>query len=312
VTDARRLTLVPPPARQGPGALPDAAVARVDLTLRRRAAGVLPGDHRTPGAGDGTELAQLRPYEVGDDPRRLDAAATARTGVPHVRLQVPERAITTWLVLDVSPSMAFGTRDRLKSDVAEGVAEVIGRSAVRRGGRIAVALAGAGEPLGLPPRGGRGALAGLRRLTASGVAPDAGDAATASPPARPHDLAAALDRVGRLARSRGAVFVVSDFRDDGWSGPLRALAGRHDVTAVEITDPLEAELPAAGHLVLVDPERGELVEADTSSAELREAYAAAESARRDALVTTLRRAGAAHVVLSTAGEWLRDLGRGMR
>ena len=101
--------LIVPPGRQGPGRLPADAVARLDLALRRRASGVLPGDHLTAGLGAGTELAQLRPYEPGDDVRRLDAAASARTGAPHVRLQVPERAITTWLVLDVSASMAFGT-----------------------------------------------------------------------------------------------------------------------------------------------------------------------------------------------------------
>jgi uncharacterized protein (DUF58 family) len=131
--------LVVPLARQGPGHLAPAAVARLELSLRRRAAGVLAGEHRTAGLGDGTELAQLRPYEAGDDVRRLDPAASARTTVPHVRVHVPERATTTWLVLDVSASMAFGTGVRLKSDIAEGVAGVVTRLAVRRSDRVAVA-----------------------------------------------------------------------------------------------------------------------------------------------------------------------------
>ena len=88
----------------------------------RRVGGVCPATTAAPGVGAGTELAQLRPYVPGDDVRQIDPAATARTGIPHVRQQVPERPLTTWLVLDVSPSMAFGTADRLKSDVAEGVA----------------------------------------------------------------------------------------------------------------------------------------------------------------------------------------------
>jgi uncharacterized protein (DUF58 family) len=134
--------LVIAPGRQGPGELPADAIARLEIGLRRRASGLLPGEHLTKGVGAGTELAQLRPYEAGDDVRQLDPAASARTGVAHVRLQVPERAVTTWLVLDISPSMAFGTANRLKSDVAEGVAEVLARLAVRRGGRIAVATAG--------------------------------------------------------------------------------------------------------------------------------------------------------------------------
>src|SRR5262245_8575798 len=123
--------------------MPGPLLRALDLALVRRAGGMMPGDHLSPGAGAGTELVQLRPYQVGDDVRQLDPAATARTGIPHVRLQVPERALTTWLVLDVSPSMAFGTAERLKCDVAEGAVSVIGRLATRRGGRVALLTCGA-------------------------------------------------------------------------------------------------------------------------------------------------------------------------
>jgi len=291
---------VVPPGRQGPGALPAEAVARVEVGLRRRAGGVLPGDHLAAGAGEGTELVQLRPYEAGDDVRRIDPAASARTGVPHVRLQVPERAVTTWVVLDLSPSMAFGTGERLKSDVAEGVAEVVGRLAVRRGGRLAVVADGRV----LPPRGGRGALATVRRTLEQGVRPDGAAGA---------GLADGLARVARLARPRGAVVVVSDFREDpaGWAGPLGGLAARHSVLAVEVGDPLEAALPDVGHLVLVDPETGRQVEADTTSDRLRERYARAEADRRAGVAAALRRAGTAHVALGTERDWLRELGRGV-
>lgn len=317
-------SLVVPLGRQGPGRLPPEAVARLEHTLRHRVPGVLPGDHRSPGAGDGMELAQLRPYEAGDDVRRLDPASSARTGVPHVRLQVPERAITTWLVLDVSASMAFGTQGRLKSDVAEGVAEVAGRIGVRRGGRVAVVVAGGAEPRMLPPRPGRDALATLRRLVAEGVvadaAPDGGGRRRRSvAPDGSHEpgthhaspLADALTRVSRVARSTGVVVVVSDFRDPGWAAALRGLSSRHTVVAVEVTDPAEAELPAAGLLTLVDPETGRVVEADTQSGELRRAYAEAEAARRATVAEQLRAGRANHLVLSTDRDWLRDLGRRM-
>jgi uncharacterized protein (DUF58 family) len=147
--------LVVPPGRQGPGRLPAAAVAAVDVALAKRAGGVLPGEHRSVGVGHGTELAQLRPYEPGDDLRQLDPSASARTAVAHVRQHVPERALTTWLVLDVSASMAFGTAQRLKSDIGEGVAQVVGQVAVRRGGRVAVVTSGGPSVHVLPPRGGR-------------------------------------------------------------------------------------------------------------------------------------------------------------
>jgi len=291
-----------PPGWQGPGAVPDRAVGVLDLDVARRAHGLLPGERRAAGLGDGTELAQLRPYEYGDDVRLLDASASARTGEPHVKLHVPERTLTTWLVVDVSPSMAFGTARRLKSDVAEGAATVFARLALRRGGELALLTAGEAEPRLLPPRSGEAALHAVRRALAAGVAPDG----TADPTA----LAAAMRRVARHARhGRVLVVVVSDFRD---AHDLRgALAGpaRHSVLAVEVVDPRELELPAVGQLALVDPETGERVQLDSSRRDLRERFARAEAERRAALRAELVRAGAGHVTLSTGEDWLRALGR---
>jgi len=302
MTDA---VLRPPAARQGPGRMPTALVDALDLVVARHAAGALPGDRRAAGMGAGTELAQLRPYEVGDDVRQLDAAATARTGEPHVRLHVPERTLTTWIVLDVSPSMAFGTEQRLKADVAEGVALVLGGLAVRRAGRVAMLTFGAGRPRLLPPRGSRPGVVALRRVLAEGVAPDGVN--------EPRALAHALGRVGKVARQPGFVAVISDFRDhDGWTRPLGALAARHSVLAVEIGDPRERELPPVGRLAVVDPETGERVEIDTSSARVRERFAALERERRDAVARELRRLHVDHVELSTERDWLLDLGRRLR
>ena len=298
------MTLIDPPGRQGPGPLAHDAITRLDLRIARRAGGPLPGERRAPGVGSGTELAQLRPYEPGDDPRRIDPAASARTGIPHVRQHVPERALTTWIVLDLSASMAFGTGRRLKSDVAEGAASTVAQLAVRRGGRVAVVTAGAPASTTLPPRSGRRAFAAVRRLVGAGVAPDSSGADLTLP--------AALERVGRLARTRGLVAVVSDFRDDGWRAPLRTLAQRHKVTAIEITDPRETELPDAGHLVLLDPETGRTVEADTGSPRVRAAFAAAEAERRAEAAAAIRGAQAHHVTLSTGDDWLRELARVLR
>ena len=304
--------MISPPGAQGPGPMPGALVEALDLVLARRAAGALPGERRAAGLGTGTELAQIRPYQVGDDVRRLDAAASARTGIPHVREHVPERALTTWVLLDVSASMAFGTAARLKSDVAAGVTDVVGRLAVRRAGRVGLLTCGAPVTRLLPPRGGRRALVALRTAVAAGVAADG------TPP--PADaLALGLRRVMRLARGPGLVVVVSDFREGAphaerppWTRALGALSGRHDVLAVEVVDPREGELPAAGQLSLVDPETGARMEIDTAAGELRRAFAAAELARRDQLTSALRRARARHVVLRTDGDWLRLLGRSLR
>jgi uncharacterized protein (DUF58 family) len=293
--------LRPPPGRQGPGPLPGALVEVLDLALVRRVGGLSAGEHRGAGVGTGTELAQLRPYQPGDDVRQLDPSATARTGIPHVRQQVPERLLTTWLTIDLSASMAFGTADRLKSDVAEGVVDVLGALAVKRGGRVGLLTFGAPTSRLLPPRGGRGARVGLRRALAEGVAEDG---------AAGEPLSAALVRIGRLARPRSLVVIVSDFagRPD-WARPLAALSARHTVMAVEIRDRRELELPAVGRLALVDPETGERLEVDTSDRRLRERFASAAAEGRAEVAAALRRAGAEHVVLSTEGAWARELGR---
>src|SRR5204862_2415171 len=191
-----------------------------DLVVARRVGGVLPGDRLGSGVGAGTEIAQLRPYEVGDDVRQIDAAATARTGEPHVRLQVPERTLTTWLVVDVSPSMAFGSASRLKADVADGVAQVLARLSVRRAGRVALMTFGAGRPRLMPPRASRPGVVAVQRALAEGVAPDGAPDSGG--------LAHALVRLGKVAKQAGLVVVISDFRDqDDWTRPLGALAVRH-------------------------------------------------------------------------------------
>ena len=294
-----------PDGRQGPGPMPNALVEALDLPVARRAAGQLPGDRRAAGVGVGTELAQLRAYQVGDDVRQIDAAATARTGVPHVRVHVPERTLTTWIVVDVSPSMAFGTADRLKSDVAEGVAQVIGRLAVRRAGRIALLTFGSGRLRLIPPRGSRPALIGLRRTLAEGVGPDG--------QSEPQALSLALGRVGRIALQPGFVVVISDFRGQHeWATMMGALAMRHSVLAVEVRDPREAELPAVGRLALIDPETGQRVEVDSNHRALRQRFAEAERRDRAHLSSELRRLRVDHAILSTAGDWLFELGRTLR
>jgi uncharacterized protein (DUF58 family) len=275
---------------------------KLDLVVARRTRGVLPGDRLAAGVGRGTELAQLRPYEVGDDVRQIDPAATARMGEPYVRLHVPERTLTTWLVVDRSPSMAFGTTRRLKSDVADGAAIVMSRLAIRRAGRVALCTFGAGEPKLFPPRASKPGTVAVRRALAGGVSPDgAGDKKS---------LAHALVKLGRVATQPGLVVVISDFRDqEDWIRPLGALAAHHSMLAIEVRDPRETQLPNVGHLALVDPESGELVQIDTSRKRIRDRFAAIEAEGRDRVKSELRRLAVEHVVLSTGGDWLKELGR---
>ena len=299
-TSASALLSSTTPARPGPGAMPEALLRALDVSIARRMEGLLAGDFRSNLLGAGSELAMIRPYVPGDDVRRIDWNVTARTTEPHVRVDLAERVLVTWLVVDTSASMQFGTADRRKADVAEGVAIALGHLATRRGNRLGITTFGSAEDLSLPPRQGRAGLVGL--LTALRDEPENGSSAS------PASLAQAIARVASLARQRSLVAIVSDFRGPhDWHRPLLELAGRHDVVAIEIRDPREQELSNVGLLWLVDPETGRQLRVDTRSRRLRERFAAAASDERSQVRRTLASVGARHVVLPTEGDWLRTL-----
>ena len=288
------------PARPGPGVLSTSSLRALELAVGRRVDGLLAGDYRSAFAGIGTELWQVRPYQPGDDVRRIEWNATARTGEAHVRVELAERVLVSWLVLDASASMAFGTAERRKADVAEGVAIAIGYAATRRGNRLGLVSFGA-ESRCDPPRQGRVALLETLRLLRE------------VPPAGTGALADALDLTDRVSRQRSLVVVVSDFRGAfDWRPVLLRLAGRHTVLAVEIRDPREQDLADVGELRLVDPESGRQLRVDTGNARLRDRFAVAARDERRRLATTLSSAGVRHVVLSTEGDWLRPLAAFLR
>jgi len=271
----------------------------LDVSIGRKVEGLLAGDFRSNLLGTGSELAMVRPYSPGDDVRRIDWNVTARTGEPHVRVDLAERVLVTWLALDTSASMQFGTADRRKADVAEGVAVALGHLATRRGNRLGVVSFGGSTPHVLPPRQGRAGLVGLL----SALRAESDDQA-----AGPASLGGALASTGALARQKSLVAVVSDFRGPrDWRQPLLELAGHHDVIAVEICDPREQELTNVGLLWLVDPETGLQLRVDTRSRRLRERFAVAAAAERAEVARTFGSAGVRHVVLSTSGDWLRAL-----
>jgi uncharacterized protein (DUF58 family) len=170
---------------------------------------------------------------------------------------------------------------------------------------VALLTFGAGKPRLIPPRGSKPGFVALRRVLEQGVAPDGQN--------DPQALAHALVRVGKVATQPGFVAVISDFREhQGWTRPLGALAVRHSVLAIEVSDPRESELPAVGRLALVDPETGERIEVDTSRRRVREQFAELERQRREEIARELKRLHVEHVSLSTERDWLLDLGRRLR
>ena len=200
--------------------------------------------------------------------------------------------------------MNFGTAERRKADVAEGAAIAIGHVATRRGNRLGVVTFCDAQPRSTPVRQGRQGLIGLLGTLHGDQVPGRGPEGRVGATS----LGEAIRRADALARQRSFVVLVSDFRGpDDWRRPLLQLAGRHDVVAVEIRDPREQELPNAGELWLVDPETGRQLRVDTRSAKLRRRFAEAASAERGGVARTFASVGVRHVVLSTSGDWLREL-----
>jgi uncharacterized protein (DUF58 family) len=274
---------------------------QLELTITRKLDGLLQGDHLGLVPGGGTEPADGRLYAPGDDVRRMDWNLTARTGLPHVRTTIADRELETWLVIDHSASLDFGTADCEKRDLALAAAAAFTFLTVRDGNRIAASLFGP-EAEVIPPGGGRAAaLALLHRVEQRGRVADGAASTT---------LAEALRRARLTAKRRSLVVVITDLIDQSdWQRELRALALRHQVVVVEVRDPRESALPPVGLLMLVDPETGDRLEVQTSNAKVRQRFADAALARQLQNTRSVRAAGAAHLVLSTDRDWLFDVVR---
>ena len=274
------------------------SLRQLELLVTRKLDGILHGDHLGLVPGGGTEPAGGRLYEPGDDVRRMDWNLTARAGAPHVRTTIAERELETWIVVDRSASLDFGTALCEKRELALAATAAFGLLTARDGNRVGALEFGPEGTVVVPPRSGRaGVLSLLHRLD---TRPRAAVGAAS--------LANALAQLDRVARRRGLVVVVSDLLDRGpWAKQLRALALRHEVVVAETRDPREAELPAVGLLTLVDPESGGRLEVQTDSPRVRARFAEAATEQRAAATRAVRSSGARHLILSTDRDWLFDV-----
>ena len=289
----------PPPRLDSDRA--EVVLHRLQLLVTRKLDGLLQGDYLGLLPGAGSEAGESREYRPGDDVRRMDWPVTARTTVPHVRQTVADRELETWICLDLSASLDFGTAQCEKRDLAVAATAAITHLTVRGGNRVGAVVTNGTRTVRMPARAGR--------LNAQGLMRRIVDTPRAEP-GPPTDLAAAVDLLNRPPRRRGMAVVISDFlADPSWERPMRKLAVRHDVLAIEIVDPRELALPEVGVLTLVDPETGRLHEVQTGNKKLRDAYAKAAAEQRAAIDAAMRRAGAAHLRLRTDSDWLLDIVR---
>ena len=290
----------PPPggiAQPSPGgADPEALLRRLEWTVLRRLDGVLQGSVRTLMRGGGLQLTDLREYQLHDDVRHIDWNVTARLQTPHVRVYTEDREMAAWFLLDLSPSVDFGSGPRLKRQVLAEFVAVLARLLTRHGNRVGALLYGGRVEQVIAARAGRRHV--LHLLHAIGHRPGP----TPSEPVTTR-LAELLRAAGHLVHRRSTLFVVSDFISaPGWEQPLAQLASRHEVVAVRLVDPLERELPDLGLMTLRDLESGEQLLVDTHDAGFRQRFAAAAARREDALRQALARAGVDTLELSTEGE----------
>jgi uncharacterized protein (DUF58 family) len=300
------------PPREGRGAEPyppslapgsehlDAALRTLELTVRRRLDGLLQGNHLGLVPGPGSEAGDARVYQPGDDVRRMDWSVTARTSEPHIRETIADRELETWLIVDLSPSLDFGTGGCEKRDLAVAACAAVVHLTRGGGNRVGAIVATGQDLVRLPARGGTLHAHGLmRRIAATPRAPEGTRG----------DLLGALEALRNPPRRRGLAVVISDFLGDvDWDRALRGLAMRHEVLAIEVGDERDEELPDVGTVVLADPESGRSQEVTTTPT-LRRRFAAEAAAHRDRVAAALRGAGAGHLRLRTDRDWIADVVR---
>ncbi|TFZ01392.1 DUF58 domain-containing protein [Ramlibacter rhizophilus] len=294
----------PSPAPELPGASrAEHVLRRLEWTAIRRLDGLLQGDYRTLLRGTGLDLADLREYQHHDDVRHIDWNVTARQGTPHVRVFTEDREMAAWFLLDLSPSVDFGSGEQRKRHVSAEFVAVLARLLTRHGNRVGAMLYGSGVDTVIPSRGGRRHV--LHLLHALQTRPVQPEAQTT----RLRDL---LDAAASMLKRRSTVFVVSDFiSEPGWDRPLAQLARRHEVVAVRLLDPLELQLPDLGLLTLRDAETGEQLLVDTHDPGFRKRFATVAAQREAELREGLAKAGVDALELSTDGDLVDALMRFM-
>ena len=270
---------------------PEAVLRRLEWTVLRRLDGLLQGDYRTLFRGFGLDLADLREYQYGDDVRHIDWNVTARLQTPYVREYHEDREVTAWFLLDLSPSVDFGSGEVRKRSVAADFVAVLARILTRHGNKVGALFYGEDVDTMIPARSGRRHVLRILHAMLERPAPKRN---------LPTDLGELLTGAAHLMRRRSLVFVVSDFISvPGWQERLGQLAQRHEIVAVRLHDPLESNLPDIGMLVVQDAETGEQVFVDTNDRGFRRRFAAAAQKREEGLRATFRQAGIDALELST-------------
>ena len=278
-----------PPTKRAP--TPERILQRLDWQVIRRLDGLLQGDYRTLFYGHGLDFADLREYQLEDDTRHIDWNVTARMNSLYVRQYVEDREITSWFLLDLSPSMGFGPVERPKEMVLIDLVTTLARLLTRNGNRVGAILYNNRLDRTIPPRGG---LKQVLRLTLELLRESQAPVETTT------DLNVLLTAGLNTFKRRSLVFVISDFiSEPGWQRSLSLLNRRHELIGIRLWDPREVELPDAGLIVVEDAETGEQMMVDTGNLAFRRRFLEAAERREVALRRDLKRAGVDLFAVST-------------
>ena len=286
-----------------PASTPERILLRLDWEVIRRLDGLLQGDYRSLFYGYGVDFADLREYQPGDDIRYIDWNVTARMDSPYVRQYAEDREITAWFLLDLSPSMDFGTvpSQSLKRTVLIDFVTILARLLTRHGNRVGAIFYGSRIERTIPPRGGR--LQVLRIINDLLKQPHL----TQTPVT---NLSSLLHGGLHTIKKRSLIFIISDFISaPGWERPLNLLSRRHDVLAIRLWDPREIELPDVGPIIIEDAETGEQLYVDTRDRRFRQRFQEAAQRRETELTETFKRAGVDALSLSTEEDLVRAIVR---
>ena len=280
---------------------PERILQRLDWTVIRKLDGILQGNYRTLFRGFGLELADLREYQLTDDVRTIDWYVTARLQTPYVRQFMEDREVTAWFLLDMSPSVDFGTVGTDKRKLLVDFVGVLARLLTRHGNRVGALIFSGSLARTIPARGGRThVLRLIRELQDQPRLPRAPQT----------DLSLLLESALRIIGRRSLLFVISDFLSvKGWDKPLDMLTRTNEVLAVRISDPREAELPDIGPIVFEDAETGEQIFLDTHDRGFRKRFVEAARKRKTDLDAMLKRSGVEMLSLSTDGDMSREIVR---